>query len=109
MFGFGGKDTDGAAPADGQNPRQRASREKCWESRDLFTACLDREKIVDAFAQEADVKAKCNAENTAFERDCIVSWVNYFKQKRIQDYRKIRMMEEAEARNAEIQKKYGRA
>lgn len=55
-------------------PKQTPSREdrtKCWESRDIFFACLDKSGIV----SPADRGSSCQAEAQQYEQDCAKSWV----------------------------------
>jgi len=55
----------------------RAERQKCWASRDLFYACLDKHNIIDPIKDEKAATKKCSSENAAFERDCAAQWVCY--------------------------------
>lgn len=56
----------------------RSNRAKCYEARDAFFECLDRNNILDSIntkeGREAAKKA-CGNENVMFERDCAHSWV----------------------------------
>lgn len=56
----------------------RSERKKCWESRDLFYACLDKHDIIDSLAAEGKKKADqhCAPENKQFEKDCAAAWVS---------------------------------
>ena len=54
----------------------RTERQRCWESRDIYFACLDRHDILDA-TKDAKAAAKaCPSEGTRFERDCAAEWVS---------------------------------
>lgn len=55
----------------------RSKREVCYESRDLFFDCLDRNKILDAVKSDADAKEKCGKELQEFEGACVKSWVSH--------------------------------
>ena len=53
----------------------RSAREQCWEGRDAFFQCLDRNGIIDSVKQDAEAHQKCSAELKQFERNCASSWV----------------------------------
>jgi cytochrome c oxidase assembly factor 6 len=53
----------------------RSARDLCYESRDLFYACLDKHDILDANKDDELARQKCPTENAEFERDCAKSWV----------------------------------
>lgn len=53
----------------------RSARDLCYESRDLFYACLDKHDILDANKDDELARQKCPTENAEFERDCARSWV----------------------------------
>lgn len=55
----------------------RSKREVCYESRDLFFKCLDRNNILDAVKEDEKSRQVCPTEVTAYERDCARSWVSY--------------------------------
>ncbi|EGS22153.1 oxidoreductase-like protein [Thermochaetoides thermophila DSM 1495] len=78
----------------------RAERQKCWASRDLFYACLDKHNIIDPIKDEKAATKKCSSENAAFERDCAAQWVTYFKKWRVQDIQKKARLKELEAQGA---------
>ncbi|XP_071963774.1 cytochrome c oxidase assembly factor 6 homolog [Antedon mediterranea] len=55
-------------------------RKKCWNNRDLFFNCLDKNK---------DEQDKCKELKIAFESSCSKTWVKYFYRKRdFEDYKK---------------------
>ncbi|KAJ7683301.1 cytochrome oxidase c subunit VIb-domain-containing protein [Mycena olivaceomarginata] len=56
----------------------RQERQKCWESRDAYFACLDGVGVVNA-GTEGKV---CAAENRVYEKSCAQSWVTYFNERR---------------------------
>ncbi|KAI1612361.1 cytochrome oxidase c subunit VIb-domain-containing protein [Exophiala viscosa] len=64
----------------------RSSREVCYESRDLFFECLDKNNILDAIKEDGKARKVCSEEVTAYERDCARSWIKYFKEKRVMEY-----------------------
>lgn len=83
---------------------KREQRKKCWQARDNFFACLDEQNIVNPLdpAKAADVKKYCGKQDVEFGKECIASWVKYFKEKRPFDIKKERMLAEAEQQGSEI-------
>lgn len=75
-----------------QVPNTRAQRIKCWESRDLFFACLDKIGVVDSLSSvnEEKISRNCSEEFARFNDQCINSWIQYFQRKRITDWEKSR-------------------
>ncbi|CAI1651902.1 hypothetical protein SEUBUCD646_0M03830 [Saccharomyces eubayanus] len=75
---------------DSQPPNTRSQRKLCWESRDVFFQCLDRANVLDATDPKNGkiIGAQCPAENKKFEENCAHSWIKYFKEKRITDFRR---------------------
>lgn len=54
----------------------RTKRVVCWDSRDDYFQCLNRNSILDAI-KESDAAAKaCGKESEAFEANCASSWVS---------------------------------
>jgi hypothetical protein len=56
----------------------RTNRAKCYEARDAFFECLDRNKILDSVNSKAGVtasRAACGPEDQVFEKNCAHSWV----------------------------------
>ncbi|ODQ81794.1 hypothetical protein BABINDRAFT_58475 [Babjeviella inositovora NRRL Y-12698] len=82
----------------------RSARKQCWESRDLFFACLDKSKIENSLAPGADkqVASACAKPLKAFERDCASSWVKYFQEKRYVDIKKERMIQDMKSKGIEV-------
>lgn len=86
-----------ASTADGAyEAPDRTKRARCWDSRDAYFACLDRNNILDALKQSDDAAAKCGTEAIGFERDCVASWVKYFKQRRVAEYEKEQLLRKQE-------------
>ncbi|KAF9870726.1 hypothetical protein CkaCkLH20_11828 [Colletotrichum karsti] len=79
---------------------KRNERRKCWDARDAYFGCLDRNNIVDALKDDRQARKACGAENTDFERDCAAAWVKYFKQWRVADIQKKERIAQLEAENA---------
>ncbi|KAK0625217.1 cytochrome oxidase c subunit VIb-domain-containing protein [Bombardia bombarda] len=78
----------------------RAERQRCWEARDGYFACLDTNNIVDALKDEKAAAKACKGESAVFERDCATQWVTYFKKWRVQDIQKRARLKELEAQGA---------
>ncbi|ETI29523.1 hypothetical protein G647_01976 [Cladophialophora carrionii CBS 160.54] len=72
----------------------RTSREHCYESRDAFFQCLDRHDILDAVKEDEKSRKLCPTEVVAYERDCARSWIKYFKEKRVMDYKRDRTLQQ---------------
>lgn len=54
----------------------RSQRAKCWEGRDAYFSCLDKNNIIDSI-EEKDKAAKfCSGEGRKFEANCASSWVS---------------------------------
>ncbi|ODQ65801.1 hypothetical protein NADFUDRAFT_51079 [Nadsonia fulvescens var. elongata DSM 6958] len=79
---------------------KKSTRALCWEARDSFFACLDKNNIIDAIENSKEATAQCGSQEKDFEKDCVGSWVEYFKQKRTMEYNKAKMMESLAAQNA---------
>jgi cytochrome c oxidase assembly factor 6 len=62
--------TDGAPIAP-----DRSQRAKCWEARDAFFQCLEKNSIVDSIGEKSKADKACGGEDRIFERDCASSWV----------------------------------
>ncbi|CAI4035715.1 hypothetical protein SMKI_13G3660 [Saccharomyces mikatae IFO 1815] len=73
-----------------QPPNTRSQRKLCWESRDGFFQCLDKANILDAMdpKNSKSVNAQCKVENEKFEENCAHSWIKYFKEKRVIDFKR---------------------
>ena len=65
------KSTDGGFIAP-----DRSQREVCYESRDLFFGCLDKNNILDAIKEDDKARNVCSKEVVDYERDCARSWVS---------------------------------
>lgn len=53
----------------------RNKREICYESRDIFFECLDKNDILDAIKEDDKSRKVCPQEVADYERDCAKSWV----------------------------------
>ena len=79
-FGFG-QTKQPSAPAPepsndgGYIAPDRSARAICYEKRDAFFSCLDRNGILDSVKEDEKAKKACPAELKEFERNCASSWV----------------------------------
>lgn len=55
----------------------RSSREVCYNGRDLFFSCLDRNDILDAVKNDSEARKKCGKEIAEFESACSKAWVRF--------------------------------
>lgn len=70
----------GATSSDTINPEEyrppgRQTRAKCWDSRDVFNECLNRNNILDAIKDKDAADNACRKESDLFEKNCASSWV----------------------------------
>ncbi|KAI0090178.1 cytochrome oxidase c subunit VIb-domain-containing protein [Irpex rosettiformis] len=56
------------------DPVSRQDRQKCWDSRDAYFACLDGAGVVKAGDEGPTA---CKASKTQYEKNCAKSWVRY--------------------------------
>ncbi|KAI0346257.1 hypothetical protein BDW22DRAFT_1324092 [Trametopsis cervina] len=61
------------------DPASRQDRQKCWDSRDAYFACLDGAGVVKA----GDEGTACTASKVQYEKNCAKSWVEYFNKRRV--------------------------
>jgi len=58
---------------------------------------LDKHDIVDAKKEDEKMRKVCALENAEFERQCIASWVSYFKDRRLGEFKKAALLAQQEA------------
>jgi cytochrome c oxidase assembly factor 6 len=61
----------GTAKSEEVTAPSRQDRQKCWETRDAYFACLDSAGVVKA-GEEGKV---CDVQKTSYEQNCAKSWV----------------------------------
>lgn len=61
----------GAVGSKQQSTPSRHNRQKCWEARDAYFACLDRVGVVKA----GEEGKACTSENRQYAESCAKSWV----------------------------------
>ncbi|PYI07485.1 hypothetical protein BO78DRAFT_366622 [Aspergillus sclerotiicarbonarius CBS 121057] len=78
----------------------RSSREQCYQGRDMFFSCLDRNDILDAIKDDKEARRKCGKEIAEFETACSRAWVKYFKEKRVMEYNRDKTIERIKKEDA---------
>ncbi|PYH89237.1 hypothetical protein BO71DRAFT_403211 [Aspergillus ellipticus CBS 707.79] len=78
----------------------RSSRARCYEGRDMFFSCLDRNDILDAIKEDKEVRRKCGKEIAEFETACSAAWVKYFKEKRVMEFNRDQTIERIKKEDA---------
>ncbi|KAH8593934.1 cytochrome oxidase c subunit VIb-domain-containing protein [Bisporella sp. PMI_857] len=78
----------------------RTQRAKCWEHRDVYFDCLEKNGIIDSVKEKDKAAKECAAESKGFEANCASSWVKYFKQRRVVDYQRNQQLEKLKAEGA---------
>jgi len=79
----------------------RKERKKCWEARDAFFECLDKNGIIDSIKRDKEAKAQCGKQHILFEKDCVPSWVEYFKKRRVMEDKREKQLKELRKQGAE--------
>ncbi|OCK99506.1 uncharacterized protein K441DRAFT_627875 [Cenococcum geophilum 1.58] len=80
----------------------RSDRALCWEARDAFFECLDRNDILDSIKDRDAAEKACGKLDQEFQRNCAGSWVQYFKKRRVVEYNKEQTLKRIEAEGGEI-------
>ncbi|KAF8340491.1 uncharacterized protein EI90DRAFT_3117026 [Cantharellus anzutake] len=81
----------------------REERQKCWDARDAYFACLDGLGIVTP-GEEVSRKM-CKVEKKAFEKSCAKSWIEHFNKRRVIADAQKEMLAEAEKQRLEAEAK----
>ncbi|KAJ5601850.1 hypothetical protein N7510_011384 [Penicillium lagena] len=92
---------DKKASDGGRIAPDRSSRAKCYEGRDLFFSCLDRNDILDGIKDDKEARRKCAKEVEQFEAACSQAWVKYFKEKRVMEYNRDKTIERIQKEDAD--------
>lgn len=53
----------------------RSARDRCYEARDAFFACLDRAGIINSIEEAERADAECGALERGMGKECAASWV----------------------------------
>lgn len=80
-----------------QHAPDRKSRKLCWEKRDEFFNCLDKINILNSLDPKnlKAVKDNCSSEKSEFEFNCATSWIEYFQEKRVAEYKRQMVIKES--------------
>ncbi|TKA74942.1 hypothetical protein B0A55_04949 [Friedmanniomyces simplex] len=78
----------------------RTGRQRCWDGRDSFFQCLEKNDIVDSVKEDAKARKLCAPELGEFERVCASSWVTYFKKRRVMEFQRDMTIKKLNADNA---------
>ncbi|RDL38910.1 uncharacterized protein BP5553_03250 [Venustampulla echinocandica] len=78
----------------------RTQRARCWEARDAYFSCLDKNGILDSIAEKDKAEKGCKKESTQFETNCASSWVTYFKKRRVMEHQRNQTLEKLKAQGA---------
>ena len=102
LFSSDTKPTDGKPTSDGgYTAPDRSARALCWEGRDAFFQCLDRNGIVDSIRHDEKARKACPKELQAFEKSCVDSWVTYFKKRRVMEHQRDQTIKRLEGEGAQ--------
>ena len=84
-------------------PPNKSKRKECWEARDGFFDCLEKNKIDNSLdpKEEDTVKKNCGDLRDNFQNKCVASWFKYFQEKRYNDLIRQRYIEKLESENAQ--------
>lgn len=74
-FGSSSKPAD-AKVDDAYEAPDRVKRAKCWDARDAYFRCLDKNNILDAIGNKDAAEQACGKESALFEQNCASSWVS---------------------------------
>ena len=56
----------------------RNARAHCWQARDAFFECLERNSIIDSINDAETAQRHCGEQSKVFDRECARSWVCFF-------------------------------
>ncbi|KAG9247485.1 cytochrome oxidase c subunit VIb-domain-containing protein [Calycina marina] len=79
----------------------RSQRARCWEHRDAYFSCLERNDIIDSIKERDKAAKECSAEGKGFEANCASSWVEYFKKRRVVEYKRDETLKRLQAEGAQ--------
>ncbi|KAL0633038.1 hypothetical protein Q9L58_008048 [Maublancomyces gigas] len=100
-FGSGSPSPSSSTSSSGEGiAPNRSQRARCWEARDGFFQCLDRSNILDPIKEAPAAHVSCGVQEVAFEKECVGSWVEYFKKRRVMERNRETMLKKLEAEGA---------
>ncbi|KAK0517214.1 hypothetical protein JMJ35_000369 [Cladonia borealis] len=80
----------------------RQSRAVCYAARDRFFECLEKNGIIDSIKEKEKSEERCGMEEGELRRECVGSWVTYFKQRRVMEHNKKQTIEKLEKEGASV-------
>ncbi|KAF8637755.1 hypothetical protein AX17_002597 [Amanita inopinata Kibby_2008] len=80
VMGWFSRSSSSSKTEDADVALTRQDRQKCWEARDGYFACLDKVGVIKA-GEEKD--GACAGEKKGYEQNCAKSWIEYFNQRRV--------------------------
>ncbi|GAA5827665.1 hypothetical protein JCM5353_008367 [Sporobolomyces roseus] len=92
-------DTSSTTTSDSNAP-SRSERKACWDSRDEYFGCLDKNQV-SVPGQEG---AACKDEDGTYRKHCAASWVDYFNKRRVLQLRQDMMERRAAEQQADMAK-----
>ncbi|CCJ30436.1 unnamed protein product [Pneumocystis jirovecii] len=57
-----------------EKPPTKSERQHCWEARDIFFHCLDKNSIINPLTQSEKIRLTCLLEEKTFKNSCAKSW-----------------------------------
>ncbi|KAI2635738.1 cytochrome oxidase c subunit VIb-domain-containing protein [Hypomontagnella submonticulosa] len=86
----------------GARAPDRTERKQCWDARDNYFKCLDKNDVIDSLNGDGKkiAEKQCAQESKAFEQNCASAWVTYFKRYRVAEYQKKKTLERLEKEGA---------
>lgn len=85
------------------DPPNKTKRKICWDARDRFFECLVKNNIDNSLdpKQKSNVETNCGKERAQFENDCVASWYKYFQEKRYNDIKRQKYIQQLESEGAQ--------
>jgi cytochrome c oxidase assembly factor 6 len=83
-----------------RDPPDRSERQRCWDARDAFYACLAQHGIEDSSREGERAASVCARQTRDLDAVCAASWVVYFKQKHAAELKKQRALDRLRAEGA---------
>lgn len=85
------------------DPPNKMKRKVCWDSRDRFFDCLVKNNIDNSLDPKVkdSVESNCGPERLVFQDNCVGSWYKYFQEKRYNDIKREKYIQQLEAEGAQ--------
>lgn len=102
-FGSSEPKDDRPVSKDGYKAPDRNARTLCWDARDSFFDCLEKNGIIDSIKNADKAKEACSPQLQQFEKDCASSWVTYFKKRRVMEYQRDQTIKRLQLEGADVE------